>query len=63
MYTFLFVSPNGMIPSFDLAAYPSPEDAYRNAESLLIRWPERRAIEVWDETEHLRTVERSGPTA
>lgn len=63
MYTFLFVSPSGAIPGFEFAACPDREAARRNAEHLLARWPERQAVEVWNETERLCVVERSGAPA
>jgi len=58
MYTFLFVSPNGSIPSFEFAACPDAETARRNALGLLARYPERRAVEVWDDHRRVCVMDR-----
>ena len=58
MYTFLFVSPTGSIPSFDFAPCADDETALQTARRLLRQQPERRAIEVWNERERVCVVER-----
>lgn len=57
-YTFLLVNPNGSIPAFEFAACPDGETARRQGLAILSRSPERRAVEVWDDTSRLCVLER-----
>jgi len=58
MYTFLFVSPTGSIPTFEVEPCPDDAAARRRAERLLEQERERRAVEVWNERERVCVVER-----
>jgi hypothetical protein len=58
MYTFLLINPDGSIPVFEFAACPDGETACREAATILRRNPERRAVEVWNDTDRLCVVER-----
>ena len=58
MYTFLLINPNGSIPVFEFAACPDGEAARRAAAEILRRSPDRRAVEVWDETDRVCVIER-----
>ena len=60
MYTFLFVSPTGSIPSFDFAQCADDDAARLAARRLLRQQPERRAVEIWNERERVAVVEREG---
>ena len=62
-YTFLLVSPNGAIPTFEVAPCPDHDAARRQALTILSRSPERQAVEVWDERQRLYVVERETLTA
>jgi hypothetical protein len=58
MYTFLFVNPDGATPVFEVAECEGPDIARLEALAMLVHRPERRAVEVWDETDRLFIVER-----
>lgn len=60
MYTFLLVNPDGSIPVFEFAFCPDGDTARREARRILGRSPERRAVEVWNDTDRLWVVEREG---
>ncbi len=55
-YTFLLVSSNGSTPVSEVAPCPDREAARQEALEVLLRNPERPAVEVWDENERVWIV-------
>lgn len=55
-YLFYYLDSDGAVPSFDSTEAAGPEEAVRFGLHLLERWPERAAVEVWDDQRRITTV-------
>ncbi len=58
MYTFMFVSPNGSIPTFDFSDSANTATACNEALRLLQQRSERTVVEVWNEGDRVAVIRR-----
>ncbi|HEX8569994.1 MAG TPA: hypothetical protein VF699_08745 [Caulobacteraceae bacterium] len=56
IYTYLFLDPRDVVQGFEFDECASDAEAQRRAADMLRARPERRAVEVWNETTRVALV-------
>lgn len=56
IYTYLFLDPKNVIQGFEFDECASDAEAQRRAREMLQARPERRAVEVWNETNRIAVL-------
>jgi hypothetical protein len=56
IYTYLFLDPRDVVQAFEFDQCADDAEARRRAEAMLRARPERRAVEVWNETSRIAVL-------
>ena len=56
IYTYLFLDPRNVVQGFEFDECASDSEAQQRAHAMLRSRPERRSVEVWNETSRVAVV-------
>ena len=56
IYTYLFLDPRNVIQGFEFDQCDSDDEARRRASDMLRARPERRSVEIWNDTFRVAVV-------
>ena len=56
IYTYLFLDPRNIVQGFEFDECASDSEAQQRAHAMLRARPERRAVEVWNETSRIAVL-------